>query len=113
VLRPGSEPARLLAVPVQARGRRLVAVAGAFLDDRRDELRSLASLLAVGGAGALLLASLAGYGVAAAALRPVERMRRRAAGIAAAEPAASAPVPVSGAEGASRRHPSVGSRDGP
>src|SRR5205085_1638595 len=89
-LRPDGEPARLLAVPVRARGRRLVVVAGAFLDDRRDELRSLAGLLAIGGAGALLLASLAGYGVAAAALRPVERMRRRAEGIAAAEPAVPA-----------------------
>jgi two-component system, OmpR family, sensor kinase len=87
------DPARLLAAPVRARGRRLVVVAGAFLDDRRDELHSLAGLLAIGGAGALLLASLAGYGVAAAALRPVERMRRRAAGIQTADPGARLPVP--------------------
>src|SRR4051794_20178201 len=92
-LQPDGEPARLLAAPAQARGRRLVVVAGAFLDDRRDELRSLAGLLAIGGAGALLLASLAGYGVAAGALRPVERMRRRAAGIQIADPGARLPVP--------------------
>jgi len=92
-LGPDGDPARLLAAPVRARGRRLVVVAGAFLDDRRDELHSLAGLLAVGGAGALLLASLAGYGVAAGALRPVERMRRRAAGIQAADPGARLPVP--------------------
>src|SRR5215210_879139 len=42
-----------------------------------------------------LLASLAGYGVAAGALRPVERMRRRAAGIQAADPGARLPVPPS------------------
>ena len=36
-------------------------------------------MLLIGGPVALLLASLAGYGVAAASLRPVERMRRRAA----------------------------------
>src|SRR5215210_6860056 len=92
-LGPDGDPARLLAAPVRARGRRLVVVAGAFLDDRRDELHSLAGLLAVGGAGALLLASLAGYGVAAGALRPVERMRRRAAGIQTADPGARLPVP--------------------
>ncbi|HKP88595.1 MAG TPA: HAMP domain-containing sensor histidine kinase, partial [Thermoleophilaceae bacterium] len=40
--------------------------------------RTLALLLAGGGAAALLLASLAGYAVAAGALRPVEAMRRRA-----------------------------------
>ncbi len=48
----------------------------------------------IGGAAALLLASLAGYGVAAAALRPVERMRRRAAGIQAADPGTRLPVPA-------------------
>jgi two-component system OmpR family sensor kinase len=93
-LTPGGEPARLLATPVRARDRQVVVVVGAFLDDRRDALRSLAKLLSIGGAAALLLASLAGYGVAAAALRPVERMRRRAAGIQSAEPGARLPVPA-------------------
>jgi signal transduction histidine kinase len=41
---------------------------------------------------ALLLASLAGYGLAAAALRPVEAMRRRAAAVSATEPG-RLPVP--------------------
>ncbi len=59
-------------------GRRLVVVVGAVADDRDDALASLALLLAIGGPVALLLASLAGYGVASAALRPVEAMRRKA-----------------------------------
>ena len=44
---------------------------------------------------ALLLASLAGYGVASSALRPVEAMRRRAAEISASEPGRRLPVPRS------------------
>ena len=93
-LDPEDEPARLLATPVHAQDRDLIVVVGAYLDDRRDALRSLGRLLAIGGAAALLLASLAGYGVAAAALRPVERMRRRAAGIQAADPGTRLPVPA-------------------
>ena len=79
---------------MHAQERALIVVVGAYLDDRRDALGSLAKLLAIGGAVALLLASLAGYGVASAALRPVERMRRRAAGIQAADPGARLPVPA-------------------
>jgi len=54
------------------------SVAGAGIDDRNSQLASLALLLGVGGPVALLLASLAGYGVASGALRPVEAMRRKA-----------------------------------
>jgi two-component system OmpR family sensor kinase len=50
-------------------------------------------LLLVGGPLALLIASLVGYAMAAAALRPVERMRRRAAAISAAETGERLPVP--------------------
>jgi signal transduction histidine kinase len=42
---------------------------------------------------ALLLASLAGYALASAALRPVEAMRRRAAAISHEEPGQRLPVP--------------------
>lgn len=87
------DSARLLATPVDAQGRRLVVVVGASLEDREDALRSLAGLLLVGGLAALLLASLAGYGAAAASLRPVERMRRRAAAIHQASPTDRLPVP--------------------
>ena len=72
------EPARVLATPVTARGKRLIVVVAAGADDRNSHLRDLVQLLLIGGPIALLLASLAGYGVAAAALRPVEAMRRKA-----------------------------------
>jgi two-component system OmpR family sensor kinase len=89
------EPFRLQALPVSAGGRNLVVVVGAALDDRNDSLASLRNLLLIGGPVALLLASLAGYGVAASALRPVEAMRRRAAEISASEPGRRLPVPPS------------------
>src|SRR5215211_461010 len=59
-------PVRLLATPVRARDRRMVAVVGAPLDDRNEALHRLLVLLAIGGPAELLLASLAGYGVPAA-----------------------------------------------
>ena len=62
-------------------------------DDRQEALDSLGRLLLIGGPVALALASLAAYVAAAAALRPVERMRRRAAEIHAGEPGARLPVP--------------------
>jgi signal transduction histidine kinase len=77
----GAGPLRLLALPVDAQERHLVVVVGASLAERDQALADLGALLLVGGAGALLLASLAGYGLASAALRPVESMRRRAASI--------------------------------
>jgi len=93
VLEPG-DPVRLLATPVLAEERRLVVVVGASLDDSEEALESLLALFLVGGPVALALASLAGYGVAAAALRPVEAMRRRAAEIGEAEPGRRLPVPA-------------------
>jgi heavy metal sensor kinase len=91
---PGLEgQARLLAGPVRAHGDRRVVVVGASLDDRDEALARLLLLLAIGGPIALLLASLAGYGVAAAALRPVESMRREAAAVSVAEPGSRLPVP--------------------
>lgn len=78
---PTGERVRLLATPVRAQDRREVVVVGTSLGDRNDALAKLLALLLVGGPVALLLASGAGYGVAAAALRPVEAMRRRAAQI--------------------------------
>jgi heavy metal sensor kinase len=85
-------PVRLLAAPVRARDKQMVAVVGALLDDRDEALRRLLVLLVIGGPIALLLASLAGYGVAAAALRPVESMRREAAEVSVREPGRRLPV---------------------
>jgi two-component system OmpR family sensor kinase len=92
---PGVEgPGRLLATPVAAPVARRVVVVGASLDDRDEALASLLLLLAIGGPTALVLASLAGYGVAAAALRPVESMRREAESVSLAEPGRRLPVPA-------------------
>jgi two-component system, OmpR family, sensor kinase len=73
----------------------VVVVVGESLEQRRGALEGLHTLLAIGGPLALLLASLAGYAVAAAALRPVERMRRRAAALTAGEAEGRLPVPPS------------------
>jgi two-component system, OmpR family, sensor kinase len=77
------ESVRLFARPVQAQGQRLTVVVGASLETRDDALVTLRNELLVGGPAALLLASLLGYLVAGAALRPVERMRLRATEISA------------------------------
>jgi signal transduction histidine kinase len=91
---PGLEgSSRLLAAPVRARGRRAVVVVGTTTASRDESLTDLAQLLLLGGPVALLLASLAAYGVAAAALKPVEEMRARAAEISAARPDRRLPVP--------------------
>jgi two-component system OmpR family sensor kinase len=85
--------ARLLATPAEdANGRQLIAVAGSSLQDRDEALSNLAKLLLIGGPIALLLASLAGYGAAAGALRPVEAMRRRAAQVSADDPSERLPT---------------------
>lgn len=89
------DESRLLAVPVQARGQQQVVVVGTSTEARNESLTDLAQLLLAGGPFALLLASLAAYGVAAAALKPVEAMRSRAAEISAAEPDRRLPVPPS------------------
>jgi signal transduction histidine kinase len=86
------EPARLLATRVTARGRRLVVVVGAGADDRNSAVAGLALLLAIGMPVALLLASVAGYGVASAALGPVEAMRRKADEITEHAPGERLPV---------------------
>lgn len=71
----------------------LVVLVGRSLKDREGANESFARALFIGGPLALLLAALAAYGLTAAALRPVERMRRRAATISAGDPHARLPVP--------------------
>ena len=92
---PGVDgPTRLLTTPVQAKGRQVVVVVGTSLDDRDDALHSLLVILLIGGPAALLLASLVGYAATAAALRPVDAMRRRAAAISATERGERLPLPA-------------------
>src|SRR3989442_8485802 len=96
---PGlDEPARMLALPVQRGQSRLVLVVGATRANRTETLLSLRNAFLIGGPLALILASLAGYGLAGAALRPIEAMRRRAAAISASSPDDRLPVPPSGDE---------------
>jgi signal transduction histidine kinase len=73
----GDEPVRLLAVAITAQDQRLVAVVGQSLEEHDQAIDDLTEVLLVGGPAALLLASLAGYALTGAALRPVELMRRR------------------------------------
>ncbi len=88
------QPSRLLVTPVHgAQDQRLVAVVGTSLEERHSALGELGGLLLIGGPVALLVASLAGYGVAAGALRPVELMRRRAGEISTAAADQRLPVP--------------------
>jgi heavy metal sensor kinase len=80
------DPVRLLATPVSSDGRRFVVVVGASLGQRGEALDSLLTQLLIGGPIALLLSSLVAYALAAAALRPVESMRREAEVVSATEP---------------------------
>src|SRR3954452_22621298 len=59
------ERVRVLAQPVDAQGQRLVVVVDASLEPRAETLLDLRRQLLVGGAIALVLASLAGYLLAA------------------------------------------------
>jgi two-component system OmpR family sensor kinase len=85
---------RVLARPAPTGGGDVLVVVGESLEQRDRALEGLHTLLAIGGPLALLVASIAGYAVAAAALRPVERMRRRAAELTG-EAEGRLPVPPS------------------
>jgi two-component system, OmpR family, sensor kinase len=88
------DPARVLALPVDAQDSRVLVAVGTSLEARGEALEELQTQLLIGLPLALLLASLAGYGLTAAALRPVESMRRRAAGISGGDPGQRLPVPA-------------------
>lgn len=94
---PGSEPfeeaeARVLARVVDIGGQEHWIIVGTTFEDRNDALRELAQVLYVGLPVALLFACAVGYLATVGALRPVERMRRRAEAISATDPGASLPV---------------------
>ncbi len=88
-LRHPSGDWRYLAVPSQGG----TIVVARSLAPREESLRRLLRELLFAAPLALLLASLAGYGIAAAALKPVEAMRRRAAAVSATSPG-RLPVPA-------------------
>ena len=92
------EPARVLTTRVIRPDGTYVLTVGESLTDRRDALRSLVSQLWLLGPVALLVASLLGYLVSRAALRPVELMRRRAELIGAEDPGGRLPLPAAADE---------------
>jgi two-component system OmpR family sensor kinase len=88
------ERVRLLARAADGR----VVVVGATREDRDEALSSLGTVLLTGGPIALLLAALAGYWLASAALRPVGAMRREAAEVSRLGSGRRLPVPPAGDE---------------
>jgi heavy metal sensor kinase len=89
---PGVEGrVRLLVTPLADGG---ILVVGASLEERDEALRGFLTELFIIGPVALLLASLLGYGIGTAALRPVEAMRKEAEAISAVEPGRRLPVPA-------------------
>jgi two-component system OmpR family sensor kinase len=84
---------RVLAEPATVRGRPAALIVARPLTGRDETLDHLLDELFVAGPLALLLAAVAGYGLAAAALRPVERMRARAEAISGSTPGARLPEP--------------------
>jgi signal transduction histidine kinase len=85
----------VLALPAGG-GRSLVV--GRSLASREESLDRLRHEFLIAAPLALVLATLAGYFLAGAALRPVEAMRRRASAITAATPGSRLPVPAAGDE---------------
>jgi heavy metal sensor kinase len=88
-------PARLLAVTVAGGG---ALVVGASLEDQQDALGLLLAQLLIGGPVAVALASVVGWLVAGAALRPVERLRVEAEAVSGSEPGRRLAVPATGDE---------------
>jgi len=90
---PGGPDLRLFAARERVGAGPVAVVVGESLEQRDDALNSLAALLLIAGPLGLALTGLAGYLVTAAALRPVERMRARAAAISAGEEGGRMPEP--------------------
>jgi signal transduction histidine kinase len=88
-------PVRLLLRRLTADGGERVLVVGASLEDRNETLSGFLTELLLIGLAALGLASLLGYALATATLRPVESLRSGAAAISGAEPGRRLPLPKS------------------
>ena len=85
---------RMLAKPVRVAGVREALVLAEPLTQRRETLDRLRREFLIAAPPALIVAVLSGYLLAAASLRPVEAMRRRAAAITAETPGTRLPVPA-------------------
>jgi two-component system, OmpR family, sensor kinase len=71
-----------------------IVVVEQSLEDRDEVLAGLIAAFAIGGPLAVLVASLLGYALAGAGLRPVEAMRRRAGEISLAHDGERLPLPA-------------------
>jgi two-component system OmpR family sensor kinase len=91
---PRIDAARLLVVPAQVRGRPGFVVVGGTLSDEREALGRVRRLFAVAFPAALALCTVIGWALATTALRPVERMRREADAVTAADIGRRLPVPA-------------------
>jgi signal transduction histidine kinase len=69
-------------------------IAGASLESRAEALSALLVLMLIGGPVTLALAGAAGWAVAGAALRPVERMRQEADAISVSDRGRRLPIPA-------------------
>jgi signal transduction histidine kinase len=87
-----AEPVRITARTVSTPAGDRVLVVGASLDDRDETVRRFVLVLILVAPLALFLTSLLGYGIATAALRPVDAMRIEAEAISAAEPERRLPL---------------------
>lgn len=87
------EPYRVLAAPVSTvDGQRIVVVATS-LEPTNEAVNRVRDALVFGGAIAVLVAGVGGWLLARAALRPVERMRRKAAETSTHDTESRLPVP--------------------
>jgi signal transduction histidine kinase len=90
------DPVRILAVPIGSGGLRQVAIVGSTLGDTNDAMADLLGVMVIAGPFALLATVGAGWLLAGAALRPVERMRSQAAAITASDATRRLEVPRTG-----------------
>src|ERR1019366_7723587 len=86
------ERERLMAQPLAHHGG-WVAVAGVSLETFDGTLRDVSHQLVIGGVVFVAIAGLGAYGLARAALSPVERMRREVAALSERDPAPGIAVP--------------------
>jgi two-component system, OmpR family, sensor kinase len=89
---------RVLTETTTIHGRPAALVVAKSFEAKDQTLDHLLDELLIAGPLALVLAAVAGYGLAAAALRPVEAMRSRAEAISATTPGARLPEPAGGDE---------------
>jgi two-component system, OmpR family, sensor kinase len=95
----GESEVRVRAVPGRLRsGEEVVIATGDSLEGRDRSVAALNRLLLIALPIALVVASFAGYEVAGAALRPVDRMRRRAEEISDQNPSERLPLPTASDE---------------